>query len=482
MTDYHAKQLINGEWVDAGNGGTWDLVNPATEEVIQQIPFGDGSDTTAAIDAAHEAFKSWSRMSPHERGGILAAAAGWIGEHINELSVITTKESGKPVEQAALEWQYAMMYFSWYAEEGKRAYGQTMPMRLPNTRVMTIKQPMGVIGTITAWNFPVYNVVRCWAAILGAGCTIVAKPAEHTPRSAMLLAQALVESGLPAGVVNLVNGDPAETGRLMLEDPRVRKISFTGSTEVGKLLMDGASKTVTGLALELGGNAPAIIMPDAGDMGVVAQGAMSMKLLNNGQMCTTPQRFFVHEDVVEPFTEAMVAVAGAVKLGNGLEEETQVGPLINAAQRERVEAIVNDSVAVGAQVAVGGERPSEFERGYFYRPTVMTEVPTSARIYQEEVFGPVLPIVPFSDLDEALALANDTEYGLAAYVQTTNIKTAIYMYENLEYGMIGINDWLPALPESPFGGTKQSGLGRESGQQGMDEYMEAKAIFISGLA
>jgi succinate-semialdehyde dehydrogenase len=479
MTDFMFKQLINGEWVDAENHATWKLVNPATEDVLMEVPFGGAADARAAVDAAASAFPAWSRKTPYQRAEVLTKAAEWILERADEMAVITTEESGKPLSESLAEWRSAANYLIWFAEEGKRTYGRVIPARLATRRIMVIQQPLGVIGTITAWNFPVYNVVRCWAAALAAGCTVVGRPSEYTPRSAMMMAQAVHESGVPAGVLNLINGDPADMAQVMLKDPRCRKISFTGSTRVGKLLMDGASETVTKLALELGGNAPVVIFPDV-NVKEVAKQSVAWKYRNAGQVCVAPQRFYVHSRIVEEFTDLVAEGSRAIKLGSGLNKTTDTGPLINAIQRDRVEAMVAEAVQQGAETLTGGSRPGDMPRGYFYSPTVVTGLKQDMRLYREEIFGPVLPIVPFDDADEAITLANNTQYGLAAFVQTNDLYTAIHMYERLEFGMVSINDWLPATPEAPFGGIKQSGLGRESGLEGLQDYLESKTVFMGG--
>jgi acyl-CoA reductase-like NAD-dependent aldehyde dehydrogenase len=475
------KQYINGEWVDAQNGGTWDLINPATEEVIEQLPFGDAADAEAAVEAAAQAFKSWSRTTPYQRAEILLKAAQWILAHAPELAKITTEESGKPLSESLAEWNSAPNYIIWAAEEAKRTYGRIIPARVATRRIQVTYQPLGVVGTITAWNFPIYNVVRAWSSALAAGCTVVGRPSEFTPRTAMLLAQAFHEAGVPAGVVNLINGDPAGMGQVLLNDPRVRKISFTGSTRVGKLLMDGASRTVTQLALEMGGNAPLIVLPDVGDVAAFANTAVAWKYRNCGQVCVSPQRFYVHSRIAEEFTDHAIKLSQARVLGNGLSADTTLGPLINATQRERVTRIVQETVASGAELLTGGQRPAQLEKGYFYEPTVIMNPGRDTAVIQEEIFGPVLPIIPFDDLDQALALANASDYGLAAFVHTNDLNSALYAAEKLEYGMVCVNDWLPATAEAPFGGVKQSGLGRESGAEGLYEYMEEKTTFFGGV-
>ena len=305
---YTFKQLIGGEWTDAGNKGTWDLIDPATEEVIQQIPFGDEADARAAVDAAAAAFPEWSRTTPYRRAEVLRGAAAWIAERTGDLARVTTEESGKPLGESKAEWASAVGYLEWFAGEGVRAYGRTVPARISNRRISVIHQPLGVVGSITAWNFPVYNNVRVWAAALAAGNTVVGRPSEFTPRTGMLLAQALHEGGAPAGVMNLINGEPGGMGEVMLQDARVRKIQFTGSPRVGKLLMDGASQTMTRLSLELGGNAPVLVFPDV-DVARTAKLAVTWKTRNCGQVCVSPQRFFVHENIYDEFVERAAEAA-----------------------------------------------------------------------------------------------------------------------------------------------------------------------------
>ncbi len=480
MTDFTFRQYINGEWADAINGRVWPLVNPATETVIGEIPFGDAADAEAAIAAAAKAFPEWSRKTPYQRAEVLMSAANWILQRADELAPITTEECGKPISESLAEWRSAANYLIWNAEECKRAYGRTIPARVGTRRIMVMPQPMGVIGTITAWNFPVYNIVRCWSAALAAGCTVVGRPSEYTPRSAMMMAQALHEAGAPAGVINCINGDPAAMAQVMLRDSRLRKISFTGSTRVGRLLMDGASQTITKLALELGGNAPVIVFPDV-NVQEVAKQAIQWKYRNAGQVCVAPQRFYVHSKIADEFTELVTRSSRTLRVGNGISKSTEVGPLINAVQRERVETMVDEAVAQGAQALSGASRPCDQPAGYFYSPTVITGLKANMRLYSEEIFGPILPIVRFDEPEEVLKMANDTPYGLAAFVQTNDLNTTVKMYEGLEFGMVCVNDWLPATPEAPFGGIKQSGLGRECGLEGFEEYTEMKTVFLGGV-
>ncbi|MGH8923681.1 MAG: NAD-dependent succinate-semialdehyde dehydrogenase [Acidimicrobiia bacterium] len=472
-------QFIAGEWVDASNGATWDLINPATEETVEQVPFGDEKDARAALDAAAAAFAEWSHTNPYQRARHLETAAGAIRSRADEFARITTEESGKPLEQAKAEWLSCPNYFLWAAEESKRVYGRSIPARSSSRRIDVFYRPVGVVGLITAWNFPVYNQARAISSALAAGCTVVTRPSEYTPRSAMLIASCLEEAGLPLGVLNLVNGEPEPIGQEFLGDPRCRKISFTGSTRVGKLLMDGASRTVTRLALEMGGNAPVIVFPDGGGTAQLAEASVTTKVRNAGQVCVAPQRFYVHERMVADFAEAAVKATDRQVVGDGSNPDTTVGPLINAIQRERVERIVSETADLGATVLTGGSRPDR--KGYFYQPTVMTGVRPGSPLHDEEVFGPVMPVIPFSSVEEVIEMANRTEYGLAAFVHTRDLNTAIRLSEELDYGMVAINDWSVATPEAPFGGVKQSGLGRESGPEGIHEYLEPRTRYIGGV-
>jgi len=476
----HFKQYINGEWTDAANGRTWDVINPATEEAVMTVPFGDGRDVDAAIDAAARAFKTWSKTTAWERGAILQKAANLIRERIDSIYQLNIAESGKTIEDAKGDLLAGAALFEWFAEEGKRAYGRTLPARKPGKRMLVLRQPIGVVGVITAWNFPAYNPARSWAAALAAGCTVVARPSEYTPLTAMVMTNLLVEAGLPPGVLNLVNGDPDAMGQAMLNNATLRKISFTGSLRVGKILREGAARNVKRLALELGGNAPVIIFPDA-NLEFLQQTSVMAKFRCTGQVCISPQRFLVHSKVADQFVEKIAPQVAALKVGNGADPATQLGPLINARQRDRVEALVAAAQAEGAHVAAGGARPSHLDRGYFYSPTILHGVKQENRAFREEIFGPVLPVTTFDDVEEVIAKANDTEYGLAAYVFTNHLPTAVKCYEGLEFGMVGVNEWTPQSIEGPFGGWKQSGIGHECGSEGLEEYLETKLVGIGGI-
>jgi acyl-CoA reductase-like NAD-dependent aldehyde dehydrogenase len=474
------KLLIGGEWCDGSDGRSRAVVNPATEDVIRDLPYGSTADCRAAIEAAARAFPDWSGRTPYDRGAILKRAADLIRATTDDLARTTVLESGKPFVQARGEWLVSADLFEWFAEEGKRAYGRIVPSRVGTRRLTVYKHPIGVVGIITAWNFPAYNVARAAAAALAAGCTIVIRPSEYTPLTAMDMANVLVQAGVTAGVVNLVNGEADPIGQEMLRHPSCAKIHLTGSVGVGKHLMDGASKTMTRLSLELGGNAPVLVFPDV-DLAQIAAGAVAAKFRNGGQVCIAPQRFLVARGAADEFVDRVTSIVGALKIGSGLEPDTQVGPLINAKQRDRVEALVDSARTAGASVRVGGERPADRPKGYFYQPTVVADVQPSMAVYEEEIFGPVMPVASFDDVDQAVALANGTRYGLAAYVWTNDLRAAIRASERLEFGMVGVNEWTPQAVEAPFVGWKESGIGREGGAEGLEEYMETKLVAIGGL-
>jgi acyl-CoA reductase-like NAD-dependent aldehyde dehydrogenase len=397
----------------------------------------------------------------------LKRAAELMRERNADLAHTTVLECGKPLPQAKAEWGVAADLFEWFAEEAKRAYGRLVPSRNAAKRQLVIKQPVGVVGMITAWNFPAYNVARACAAALAAGCTVVMRPSEYTPLTAMEMVNILLETGLNGGEVNLINGEPESMGQEMLRHPKCAKLHFTGSQRVGKLLMDGASKTVKRLSLELGGNAPVLIFPDV-DLERVAASAVAAKFRNGGQVCISPQRFFVHGEIAEKFTGSVSSMVAKLRVGNGMEPESNVGPLINARQRDRVEEMVGQARSSGANIPVGGKRPADRPRGYFYEPTVVKDLPTGTRLFQDEIFGPVLPIASFADADQAIEQANSTRYGLCAYVWTNDLRTALRTAERLEFGMVGVNEWTPQSTEVPFPGWKESGLGRESGSEGLE--------------
>lgn len=471
------KQYINGEYRDAVNGKVWDVVNPATEEKICAVPYGDDADAKLAIDAAADAFKSWSKISPWTRSEILKRTATIIRKNIPAYAKDMVMESGKPIAEAKGELNVAANLFEWFAEEAKRSYGKIIPSSRTDKRMQVIYQPMGVIGVITAWNFPAYNPARAWAAALAAGCTVVAKVSEYTPLSGMNLIAALHEAEIPKGVVNLVNGEADKIGHEFLYNPEIKKISFTGSARVGKILMDGASSTNTKLALELGGNAPVIILDDV-DVEHVAKMSVNHKFRNAGQVCIAPQRFYVHENIYDAFINAVTKLTAELKMGNGFDEQVRIGPLINKTQQAHVLKIVEEAKKQNNIILTGGEKS---EPGNFISPAVISVTNDHSGFLDTEIFGPVLPVLKFKSKEEVVEKANATPYGLAAYIWTNNLYDAIYLSENLEFGMIGINEFAPHATEAPFGGWKQSGIGHESGSEGLYEYMEKKLISIGGL-
>jgi acyl-CoA reductase-like NAD-dependent aldehyde dehydrogenase len=409
----------------------------------------------------------------------LRSAADLIEDRAERYAMVTTQESGKPYAQAVAEWKSATSYLRFAAEEGKRIGGRIVPAHSPSRRIDVTYKPLGVVGVIAAWNFPVYNINRAVSSALAAGCTVVARPSEYTPRSAFLYAEAFVDAGLPAGVLNVINGSPHEMAQAMLDDPRVRKIQFTGSSRVGKLLMDGASRTVTQLSLELGGNAPVIVMPDVTDLAAVVKGGVGAKYHNGGQVCISPQRFLVHESISDEFAELAATLSAELKVGDPMDPTTDIGPLINETQLDRVDEIVATSIDRGAKVLTGAGKLAH--TGYFYAPTVLHGALGDTPALTEEIFGPVLPVTPFATIDEALSIANSVEHGLASFLWTSDLSTAMVASEALDYGMVGINDWYPVTAEAPFGGMKQSGIGRESGTEGILEYLETKTRYFGGL-
>lgn len=471
------QNYINGAFVPALSGQTEKLVNPATEEVIGEMAWGNGDDCKAAINAAAAAFTTWSKTNVYQRAAILKKAADIIRSNVTKYAHDTVMESGKPMAEAKGEWLVAANLFEWFAEEGKRAYGRTIPANRNDKRMMTIWQPMGVVGVITAWNFPAYNPARAWAAALAAGCTMVTKGSEFTPLSTNHLVNALIEAGLPAGVVNNLVGDAASIGDELLANPVVKKISFTGSTRVGKILMDGASKTNTKLSLELGGNAPVIISHDV-NVEALAVSAVTAKLRNAGQVCISPQRFFVHAAIYDTFLSIASDAIRNIKVGYGWETNTNMGPLINQRQQQQVLGIIEGAKHAGA-TTIEGAVPSD--KGWFVPPTILKDVDAHTAAVNKEIFGPVMPIIRWEHKNEVVEWANSTPYGLSSYVWTNNINDAFFFAESIEFGMVGINEWAPHATEAPFGGWKQSGLGHESGSEGLFEYMEKKLISFGGL-
>lgn len=466
---------INGEWVDSKNG-TFQVTNPATGEILAEVANGTREDTRRAIAAAEDAFTSWSGLTAFERSDYLYRVYELMMERKEHLAETMTKEQGKPLRASRNEVQYAADFLLWYAEEAKRIYGEVLPAPRADQRFVVLRQPIGVVGAITPWNYPISMLTRKIAPAMAAGCTIVLKPAEQTPLCAIETIKIFAEAGIPAGVVNIVpTNDPAEVGDELLTNNVVRKITFTGSTEVGKMIGEKAARQVKRVSMELGGHAPFIVFPDA-DPVYAAKGASLVKFLNTGQACISPNRIFVHKSVLEPFTKTLTERVNRMKAGNGLEEGIAIGPLVDRDALAKVDKQVNDAREKGAEVVAGGTRLDDehLKNGYFYAPTILTDVSPEMQIYREETFGPVAPIISFETMEEVIEMANDTNYGLASYVYTNDLKTASHMFEQLRFGIVGINDINPTAAAAPFGGIKESGLGREGGREGILEYLDTK--------
>lgn len=470
-------QYIDGHWRQSVSGKTLGVINPATEEVIADVAFGGREECRQAIAAAAKAMPAWMKSTAYDRAKVLKKTADLMRERADALATTLTMEQGKPVAEAKAEVLHSADTFEWFAEEGKRAYGQIIPNSVVGKRHLTVKHPVGVVGAIGPWNFPITLQSRKIAPALAAGCTIVCKPASQTPLSLIGVFECLIDAGLPAGVANLVIGSAGEISDEFMTNPLVRKVSFTGSTEVGKGLMRQAADQVKRLSLELGGHAPFIVFPDA-DPEVVAKAAVLGKFRNNGQVCVSPSRFFVHSDVRKKFTDVAVEETRKLKLGNGLDPATVIGPMFEKKAMDNTVGLIDDARAKGAKLLTGGGRSTQFDKGYFFEPTILADLPGSANILTEEPFAPVMPILDFSKLDDVIAAANNTRYGLAAYVFTNDLSVAFKMAEGLEAGIIGINEPVPAVPQAPFGGMKESGLGRELAHEGLEAYLETKYVAI----
>jgi succinate-semialdehyde dehydrogenase/glutarate-semialdehyde dehydrogenase len=471
--------LIDGTWRGAARGGTFVVDDPATGERLADVADGDAADTAAAIDAAVAAFAGWAATPGPARAAVLRRLAGALMAERERLATIMTLEQGKPLAEARGEIAYAASFFDWFAGEAERAYGQTVPASSPARRILVLRQPVGVVALITPWNFPMAMLARKLAAALAAGCTAVCKPAEQTPLSALALARIALAAGVPAGVLNVVTClDPVPFSKTVFGDARVRKVSFTGSTDVGRLLIRESAATVKRLSLELGGNAPFVVFADA-DLDAAIAGAVASKFRNAGQTCVCANRLFVERAIYDRFVERFSARVGGLRVGRGLEPGVDIGPLIDAAAAEKVASHVADAVGGGAEVVTGGGRAAiGVAGGRFWQPTVLARATPAMLVAREETFGPVAPLIAFADEDEVVAAANDTPYGLAAYVFTGGLSRAIRMAERLDYGIVGVNDGMPSTAQAPFGGVKQSGFGREGGPSGIDEYLGVKYVSI----
>jgi succinate-semialdehyde dehydrogenase / glutarate-semialdehyde dehydrogenase len=465
---------IDGKWVSGAD--SIDVTNPVDGRVIGHVPKLGKAETKAAIEAADKAFKPWAKKTAKERAAILRKWFNLMMEHQEDLAQILTAEQGKPLTESRGEIAYGASFIEWFAEEARRVYGETLPVPFPHGRAVVIKQPVGVIACITPWNFPNAMITRKAGAALAAGCTMVVKPAAETPLSALAMAELGARAGLPAGVFSVLTGKASEIGGEMCANPIVRGLTFTGSTEIGRMLMAQCAPTIKKLGLELGGNAPFIVFDDA-DLDAAVAGAMASKYRNNGQTCVCANRILVQEGVYDAFAEKLSVAVGKLKVGNGVGDGVTTGPLINAAAVKKVEEHIADAVAKGGKIALGGKSMG----GNFFEPTIITGVTTQMAVAREETFGPVAPLFKFKTEEEAIAMANDTEFGLACYFYTRDIGRVWRVGEGLDYGMVGINEGLISTAEAPFGGVKQSGVGREGSAHGMEEYLEVKYMLMGGL-
>ena len=470
--------FLAGAWVGADSGETLSVRNPATVKVIASVPNMGKAETNRAIIASHAAQKQWKALTANARSIILKRWYDLIILHQEDLAQILTAEQGKPLSEARGEVLYGASFIEWFAEEAKRVYGETIPTQQNDRRLLVIKQPIGVTAAITPWNFPIAMITRKAAPALAAGCSMIIKPAEQTPLSAIALAVLAEEAGVPAGVLQVITGNAREIGAVLCESPLVTKLSFTGSTEVGRILMRQCADTIKKLSLELGGNAPFIVFDDA-DLDAAVEGAMISKFRNAGQTCVCANRLFVQDGVFDAFAKKLAEKVATLKVGDGTLNGVTQGPLIDNAAIEKVESHVADALSKGATLLQGGKRHAQ--GGTFYEPTVLADVSTQALIFKEETFGPVAPLFRFKTDDEVIALANDTEFGLASYFYSRDIGRIWRVAEALEYGMVGINTGLISTEVAPFGGIKQSGLGREGSHHGIDDYLEIKYIAMAGL-
>ena len=470
--------FVNGEFIVSNDNKKIEVNNPANLEILGTVPNCGVNETKEAIEAANIAFSSWKNKTAKERSIIIRKWAQLIEENADDLAKIMTLEQGKPLAEAKGEILLGVSYVEFYAEEGKRVYGDIIPDPLPDRRIVIIKQPVGVIGAITPWNFPSTMITRKCAPALAVGCTVVVKPASQTPYSAIALAVLAKEAGFPDGVFNIITGSAKEIGKELTENPIIKKISFTGSTEIGKLLLQQSASTIKKVSMELGGHAPFIVFDDA-NINEAVIGAMQSKFRNTGQTCICANRIFVHENVYDEFLEKFTKEVSKIKVGNGLDEGVLSGPLIDEHSLNKVKDHVEDAINTGAKIAIGGDIHKL--GGNFYQPTILSNVTSKAKITFEETFGPVAPLYKFSLDEEVIKLANNTPYGLASYFYSRDIGRIWKVAEALEYGMVGVNTGLTTKAEIPFGGVKESGLGREGSRYGLDDYLEIKYISMAGI-
>ena len=472
---FKQQAFINGVWCDADNKKMHEVLNPATGELIGTVPMMGSDETRRAIEAADSAQSNWSAKTGKERSVILRRWHALIGDNIEDLAILMTSEQGKPLAEAKGEIQSGLDYLEWFAEEAKRIYGDFIPGHMPDKRLIVIKQPVGVTAAITPWNFPHSMISRKAGPALAAGCPMIVKPAMETPYSALAMAYLAQEAGIPDGIYSVITGDPIAIGEEMTTNPKVKKISFTGSTRVGKILMKQCADTVKKMSMELGGNAPFIVFDDA-DIDAAVEGAMMSKYRNSGQTCVCANRFFVQAGVYEEFSQKLAAQVKAIKIGNGLDSKVTQGPLITKAAADNAESFVTDAQDKGATILCGGKRIDQGEN--FFEPTILTNVDNSMRVANEEIFGPIAPLFKFDTDEQAIALANRTEYGLAGYFYSRDIGRVWRIAEALEVGMVGVNTGMLTTELAPFGGVKQSGLGREGSKYGIEEYVETKYICL----
>ena len=475
---FREQDYIDGEWIDAVDGAVLEVNNPSTGDILGTVPAAGAEETRLAIDRANAAYADWRRRPAKERSAILIRWYELIMENQEDLAVLMTAEQGKPLAESMGEIAYSASFVQWFAEEGKRVCGDTIPSPQVDSRIVVLKEPVGVCGAITPWNFPSAMITRKAAPALAAGCTIISKPASQTPFSALALAELAHRAGVPAGVFNVVTGDAATIGGELTANPVVRKISFTGSTAIGRRLMAQCADTVKRVSLELGGNAPFIVFDDA-DLDAAVQGAMASKYRNAGQTCVCANRVLAQSGIHDAFTRKLADAVASMTVGDGFADGVQQGPLIDMAAVEKVEAHIADAVDNGGRILTGGKRHAL--GGTFFTPTVIADVTEDMRIAHEETFGPVAPVFRFDSEDEAIRMANDTEYGLAAYFYTRDLGRTWRISEALEYGIVGVNTGIISSEVAPFGGMKQSGIGREGSRYGIDEYLEIKYVMMAGL-
>jgi len=476
--EFRGSLYINGQWCEADDGRTVDVINPATEEPVCQVASCGRAEVTRAIQAAVDAAKAWRDMTPYERAVPLKKVADLIRERVDEVAVPLTLEQGKPLAEARLEVLANATFFEWYAEEGTRVYGEIVPSHFAHKRLFHFHQPVGVCMLVAPWNFPLFLQGRKIAPALAAGCTCICRPSTQTPLNLIKLFELLEDAGVPPGVANLVIGPAGACMDPVYADTRVRQISFSGSVEVGKEIMRRSADHVKKIGIELGGHAPFLAFADFGGAAAATFAAQS-KFRNCGQSCISASRFYVHEDIYDAFCAQAVAEAEAIVVGNGMDPGVTMGPIAEPGHLEKVLALIEDARSKGAEILTGGGRPEGLDRGYFVQPTVMTGVTADMQIMQEEPFCPIMPIVPFKTFDEAIAMANDMELALAGYIATHDVTTALRAAEEMDAGIISVGDFSPATVLSPFGGLKQSGLGREGGREGILEYLEAKYVSLA---